>query len=144
MTYGNVLRLFKSDSARYGLNTPPYDNYRIVNNADFYNNLNVIAFLRDIGKNFRVGTLLAKESVAKRIESTEGISYAEFSYGILQAHDFSVLNEKYGCVLQIGGSDQWGNITNGCDYLRRTSKKEAYAITMPLLVTASGEKFGKS
>lgn len=106
--------------------------------------MNVITYLRDVGKNFRVNALLAKESVTKRIESTEGISYSEFSYGILQAHDFAVLNQQYGCVLQIGGSDQWGNITNGCDYVRRTAKKDTYAITMPLLLTATGEKFGKS
>ena len=90
-TYGNILNLLRSDKDRYGFQTVN-DNYRIINNADFYNNLNVISFLRDIGKNFRMSTLLSKEAVAKRIESTDGISYAEFSYGILQAYDFSVLN----------------------------------------------------
>ncbi|MFZ5597950.1 MAG: tyrosine--tRNA ligase [Bacillota bacterium] len=117
----------------------------LVNNYDWLSQLNIIQFLRDIGKNFSVNAMLAKDSVKSRLENREsGISYTEFSYQILQAYDYYYLAEKYGCKLQIGGSDQWGNITAGIDLIRRNLQKTAHALTFPLITTAEGKKFGKS
>jgi tyrosyl-tRNA synthetase len=117
----------------------------LVNNADWTRNLSVIDYLRDIGKHFSVNAMIQKESVRRRIEDeSQGISYTEFSYMILQSYDFVVLNRDYGCTIQMGGSDQWGNITAGIDLVRRMEGNQAYAITYPLITKADGAKFGKS
>ncbi|MGC7873819.1 tyrosine--tRNA ligase [Desulfosporosinus sp. SYSU MS00001] len=117
----------------------------IANNYDWLGSLQVIEFLRDIGKNFPLGTMLAKESVETRM--SKGISYTEFSYMILQSYDYMKLNELYGCELQVGGSDQWGNITAGIELIRRASgeqDKEMFGLTMPLVTKSDGVKFGKT
>lgn len=102
--------------------------------------MNVLTYLRDVGKVLRMSNMLGKELVANRLDSEAGISYTEFSYSILQSYDFYRLNRDYGCVLQFGGSDQWGNITNGCDLTRKMSKGklEGFGLTMPLLLTKTG------
>ncbi len=114
----------------------------IVNNYDWTHSLDVITFLRDIGKNFSLNYMLAKESVEARLE--RGISFTEFSYMILQAHDFWNLFKTRGCRLEIGGSDQWGNITAGLELVRKLSGEEVYGLTMPLVTKADGTKFGKT
>ncbi|MHB8077036.1 tyrosine--tRNA ligase [Desulfosporosinus fructosivorans] len=117
----------------------------IANNYDWLGSLQVIEFLRDIGKNFPLGAMLAKDAVEARM--SKGISYTEFSYMILQSYDYLKLNEVYGCEMQVGGSDQWGNITAGIDLIRRTSGdqvKEMYGLTMPLVTKSDGVKFGKT
>ncbi|HTS75348.1 MAG TPA: tyrosine--tRNA ligase [Bryobacteraceae bacterium] len=117
----------------------------MVNNADWTAPVSYLDFLRDIGKHFTVNYMLAKESVRRRLEDREhGISYTEFSYMLLQAFDFLHLHGTYGCAIQAGGSDQWGNITAGIELIRRMCGAEAFGITFPLLATSSGEKFGKS
>ena len=117
----------------------------LVDNAQWTKELRVIEFLRDIGKHFSVNAMMQKESVKRRLEDdTLGISYTEFSYMILQSYDFVVLNRQYGCSIQMGGSDQWGNITSGMDLIRRMEGKQAFAITYPLITKADGTKFGKS
>jgi tyrosyl-tRNA synthetase len=117
----------------------------LVNNADWTRGLSVIDYLRDIGKYFSVNAMIQKESVRRRIEdASEGISYTEFSYMVLQSYDFVVLNRDYDCTIQMGGSDQWGNITAGIDLVRRMESKQAYAITYPLVTKSDGTKFGKS
>lgn len=115
---------------------------RIVNNHDFYRDMNMLTFLRDIGKTLTVNYMMSKEAVRKRIEV--GISFTEFSYQLLQAYDFQVLYQEYDCLLQMGGSDQWGNITSGTEFIRRNLGQHAYALTAPLLTKADGRKFGKS
>jgi tyrosyl-tRNA synthetase len=115
---------------------------RMANNYDWLGDLNVIAFLRDIGKNFTVNYMLAKDSVDSRIE--KGISFTEFSYMILQAYDFYNLNKTVGCTLQIGGSDQWGNITAGLELIGKTSDVRCFGMTLPLVTKSDGQKFGKS
>lgn len=115
----------------------------IVNNYDWTANVTIIQFLRDIGKNFTVNYMLSKESVKRRLDG-EGISYTEFSYMLLQAFDFLHLYDNYNCILQMGGSDQWGNITAGIDLIRKLRGGKAYGLVFPLLTTASGTKFGKS
>ncbi len=117
---------------------------RLVNNAEWLTKLGAIDFMRDVGKHFTVNAMLAKESVKRRIEGEDGISYTEFSYSLLQAYDFLVLHEKYGCTLQMGGSDQWGNITAGMDLIRRVRGGKAHGVVMPLVTTAAGTKFGKT
>jgi len=117
----------------------------LANNYDWLGSLQVIEFLRDIGKNFPLGAMLAKDAVGARMD--KGISFTEFSYMILQSYDYLKLNEMYGCEMQIGGSDQWGNITAGIDLIRRTSVnqvKEMYGLTMPLVTKSDGTKFGKT
>ena len=114
-----------------------------VNNFDWTKNYSAISLLRDIGKHFSVNQMLAKESVSARLESG-GISYTEFSYQVLQAFDFLELNRRNECSLQIGGSDQWGNIVAGVDLIRRVESKSAHALTIPLLAKADGTKFGKT
>lgn len=117
----------------------------LVNNLDWTKGLDVLDFLRDVGKHFSVNAMIQKESVKQRIEREgEGISFTEFSYMILQSFDFAQLNERYGCTLQIGGSDQWGNITGGIDLTRRMHQNQVYGLTMPLITKADGSKFGKS
>ena len=116
------------------------------NNYEWLSKLNIIEFLRDVGKHFTVNYMLAKESVSSRIE--QGISFTEFSYMLLQSYDFMKLYEEENCTLQIGGSDQWGNITAGLEFIRRTRKEgeeaEAYGLTVPLITKADGTKFGKT
>ena len=117
---------------------------RIVNNADWLGTIDLITFLREIGKNFTVNYMLEKESVNRRLDSQEGISYTEFSYLVLQAFDFLQLFDRYNCTLQMGGSDQWGNITAGTELIRKLRAKKAHGLVWPLMTTASGTKFGKT
>jgi tyrosyl-tRNA synthetase len=117
---------------------------RMVNNLDWTAPMSTIDFLREVGKHFRVGTMLKKDAVAARLNSDEGISYTEFSYQILQGMDFLELHRTYDCVLQTGGSDQWGNLTSGTDLIRRAEGATAHAIGTPLITDADGKKFGKS
>ncbi|MFZ1524220.1 MAG: tyrosine--tRNA ligase [Saprospiraceae bacterium] len=114
----------------------------IVNNHDFYREMNVLDFLRDVGKTLTVSYMMSKDSVKNRLES--GLSFTEFSYQLLQSYDFQVLYTKYNCLVQMGGSDQWGNITSGTEFIRRNIDGKAYAVTTPLLTKADGTKFGKS
>ncbi len=115
-----------------------------VNNAKWLTKLNYIKFLRDIGSHFTINKMLTFESVKLRLEREQSLSYMEFNYMILQAYDFYQLYKKNNCILQIGGSDQWGNIVNGVELIRRILKKEAYGITSPLITLASGAKMGKT
>ena len=115
---------------------------KVVNNYDWLGKIKVIDYLRDIGKNFPINYMLAKETVKSRLEA--GISFTEFNYMILQSIDFLELNQRYNCELQIGGSDQWGNITAGVDLARRTSEAALFGITFPLITKADGSKFGKT
>jgi tyrosyl-tRNA synthetase len=117
---------------------------RVVNNADWLAAFDLLGFLRDTGKYFTVNYMLQKESVHRRLESADGISYTEFSYLLLQARDFLELFERYGCTLQMGGSDQWGNITAGIELIRKVHAKKAHGLVTPLVTTASGAKFGKT
>jgi tyrosyl-tRNA synthetase len=117
---------------------------RIVNNYDWIGGMSFIDWLRDVGKYFTVNYMLAKDSVKRRLESEQGISYTEFSYMTLQAYDFLHLHDQFACTLQVGGNDQWGNITAGMDLIRRLRQGTAYALTFPLVTTSTGEKFGKS
>jgi len=117
---------------------------RIVNNLDWTAPLSAIDFLREIGKHFRVGTMLKKDAVAARLNSDAGISYTEFSYQILQGMDFLELYRQYGCVLQTGGSDQWGNLTSGTDLIHKVEGVSVHAIGTPLITNSDGTKFGKS
>src|ERR1041384_7035360 len=118
---------------------------RLVDNADWTAQVSYLDFLRDIGKHFTVNHMVAKESVRARMEDREvGISYTEFSYMLLQAFDFMVLNRDTSCELQIGGSDQWGNITAGIELTRKKLSKTVYGLTLPLITNADGSKFGKS
>ena len=116
----------------------------VVNNLDWTKDLSAIEFLRDIGKYFRVGTMMKKDAVAARLNSDAGISYTEFSYQILQGMDFLRLYERYGCVLQTGGSDQWGNLTSGTDLIHKALGVSAHAFGTPLITNSDGTKFGKS
>jgi len=122
------------------------EDFKLVDNNDWLSKVSILEFLRDTGKYFTVNDMLRKESVKRRIEDPESsISFTEFAYMLLQAHDFSVLNEKYGCDLQVGGSDQWGNIVTGVELIRKKKQTEAHAFTIPLLLDKStGRKFGKS
>jgi len=117
---------------------------RIVNNAEWLATISLMDFLRDTGKHFTVNYMLQKESVKRRIEQEDGISYTEFSYLMLQAYDFLQLFDRYGCTVQMGGSDQWGNITAGIDLIRKLRGARAHGLVMPLVTTASGVKFGKT
>ena len=117
---------------------------QMVNNADWLAEVALVDFLREVGKHFTVNAMMAKESVKRRIGQEEGITYTEFSYMLLQSYDFVVLNDRLGCTLQMGGSDQWGNITSGIDLLRRMRGKRAYGMVFPLVASSSGVKFGKT
>ena len=117
---------------------------RFVDNARWLKKLTAIQFMRDVGKHFTVNSMLSKESVKRRLEGQEGISYTEFSYLLLQAYDFLELNKLYRCSLQLGGSDQWGNIIAGMDLIRRVRNAKAHGLVLPLVTTASGTKFGKT
>lgn len=116
---------------------------QLVNNADWTMNVSVVEFLRDIGKNFSLNTMLDRETVKRRLES-DGISYTEFSYMLLQANDYLHLHREAGCDLQIGGGDQWGNIVSGVDLIRRVTGDRVHGVTVPLVTDAQGKKFGKS
>jgi tyrosyl-tRNA synthetase len=116
---------------------------KMVNNADWLCTVSITDFLRDIGKHFSVNSMIAKESVRRRLEQ-EGISFTEFSYALLQSYDYLMLYEKYNCTLQMGGSDQWGNITAGIDFIRRVHGAQVHGLVFPLLTMTSGVKFGKT
>ncbi|MCU9971708.1 tyrosine--tRNA ligase [Mobiluncus mulieris] len=117
---------------------------RMVNNRDWTEPLSAIDLLRDLGKHFRMGTMLAKDAVARRLKSEEGISYTEFSYQILQANDFLQLYRKYGATLETGGNDQWGNLVGGMDLIRKVEGADVHVMTTPLITKSDGTKFGKS
>lgn len=116
----------------------------VLNNLDWYKEFSFISFLRDVGKYFRIGPMLAKDSVRTRMQSEEGMSFTEFSYQILQGYDFLYLYDCYGVTAQIGGSDQWGNITAGVELIRKIRAKSSFGLTFPLLMRSDGQKFGKS
>lgn len=117
---------------------------RMVNNAEWLRSLSLLEFLRDTGKHFTIQTMMARDSVKRRLESEDGLSFTEFSYQLLQAHDYLVLHDRYGCTLQAGGSDQWGNIVAGCDLIRRVRGAKAHGLVLPLVTTSAGTKFGKT
>ena len=116
----------------------------MINNAEWLDSLNYLDFLRDIGRHFSINRMLSFESVKSRLDREQSLSFLEFNYMILQAYDFMELHRRYGCVLQMGGSDQWGNIVNGIDLTRRVIEGEVYGLTTPLLTTSDGKKMGKS
>jgi tyrosyl-tRNA synthetase len=116
----------------------------MANNADWLNTLNYIDFLRDVGRHFSVNRMLSFDSVKMRLDRQQELSFLEFNYMVLQAYDFVELNKRYGCILQLGGSDQWGNIVNGIDLGRRMSNAQLFALTSPLITTSSGAKMGKT
>ena len=121
------------------------DDLTIVNNYDWFKDINLLDFLRDVGKHFTVNELMKKEAIAKRLTSEIGLSYTEFAYPLIQGYDYLELYRKFGCDVQIGGSDQWGNIVAGVDLVRRKEQATVYAVTLPLVVDkATGKKFGKS
>ena len=146
----NPVERVKEWSEKIKLQLEPYLDFdagignpaRLVNNFDWLGEMDAIQLLRDVGKHFPVPYMLAKESVSSRLET--GISYTEFSYMILQSYDYLKLNEMISCELQVGGSDQWGNITAGCDLIRRVRGGKSFGLTCPLVTTADGAKFGKS
>ncbi|WP_084040492.1 tyrosine--tRNA ligase [Demequina sp. NBRC 110053] len=117
---------------------------RMVNNYDWTKDLSAIELLRDVGRHFRLGTMIAKDTVARRLNSDEGISYTEFSYQVLQGMDFLELHRRYGCTLQTGGSDQWGNLTAGTELTRKAAGASVHALATPLITKADGTKFGKT
>ncbi|MGX9354869.1 tyrosine--tRNA ligase [Roseobacteraceae bacterium S113] len=129
-----------SSSAAVG----PQNSAMMLNNAEWLDELNYLDFLRDIGRHFSVNRMLSFESVKSRLDREQSLSFLEFNYMILQAYDFLELNRRYGCLLQMGGSDQWGNIVNGIDLTRRVLDNEIYGLTSPLLTTSDGKKMGKS
>ncbi|MFZ4545162.1 MAG: tyrosine--tRNA ligase [Saprospiraceae bacterium] len=139
---------FQVEQMKKFLNFETGDNKAIlVNNYDFYKEMNVLDFLRNVGKTLTVNYMQSKDSVKKRLNSEEGgegMSFTEFSYQLLQGYDFQCLYDQYNCNIQMGGSDQWGNITSGTEFIRRNVGGKAYAITTPLLTKADGSKFGKS
>ncbi|WP_223421151.1 tyrosine--tRNA ligase [Tateyamaria pelophila] len=120
------------------------DKAMMINNAEWLDNLNYLDFLRDIGRHFSINRMLSFESVKSRLDREQSLSFLEFNYMILQAYDFMELHRRYGCILQLGGSDQWGNIVNGIDLTRRVIEGEVYGLTSPLLTTSDGKKMGKS
>ena len=133
----------KKQLERY-LDFSPSGGAILVNNYDWMKELSYLRFLREVGKHFSVNMMLGKDSVSTRIEKETGISYTEFSYMLVQAYDFLHLQRAHGCRVQLGGSDQWGNITAGIDLIRRVASAEAFGLTMPLVTTSTGEKFGKT
>ncbi len=136
----NIEKILKNFLNDEDLKTKPI----FVNNYTWLKDLNYISFLRDIGKHFTINKMLSFDSVKTRLEREQSLSYMEFNYMILQAYDFLELNKKENCLLQIGGSDQWGNIVNGVDLIKRHSNKHAYGLTTPLITLASGAKMGKT
>jgi len=133
---------FQMEQVKKILNFDGPNPAKIVNNLDFYKNMNILEFLRDVGKTLTVNYMMSKDSVKNRLET--GLSFTEFSYQLLQAYDFQLLYQNHDCHLQMGGSDQWGNITSGTEFIRRNTDGKAYAVTTPLLTKADGTKFGKS
>lgn len=117
---------------------------RMVNNYDWTKDMTAIELLRDVGKHFRLGTMIAKDTVARRLNSDEGISYTEFSYQVMQGMDFLELFRRYGCTMQTGGSDQWGNLTAGTELIRKAESTSVHALATPLITKADGTKFGKT
>jgi tyrosyl-tRNA synthetase len=117
---------------------------RLLNNAEWLRPLPLLDFLRDTGKHFTINYMMAKESVKRRLGGDEGISFTEFSYLLLQSYDYLMLHDRYGCTLQMGGSDQWGNITAGCDLVRKVTGARVHGLVLPLVTTAAGTKFGKT
>jgi len=136
----NIKKIFKNFLDNKNKNTKPI----FVNNYKWLKELNYISFLRDIGKHFTINKMLSFDSVKLRLEREQSLSYMEFNYMILQAYDFLELNNKENCLLQIGGSDQWGNIVNGVDLIKRYSNNQAYGLTTPLITLSSGAKMGKT
>ena len=136
----NIQKILKSFLNDKDQKTKPL----FVNNYSWLKSLNYISFLRDIGKHFTINKMLSFDSVKTRLEREQSLSYMEFNYMILQAYDFLELNKKENCILQVGGSDQWGNIVNGVDLIKRHSNKQAYGLTTPLITLASGAKMGKT
>jgi tyrosyl-tRNA synthetase len=136
----NIKKIFKTFLDSKNKNTKPI----FVNNYKWLKELNHISFLRDIGKHFTINKMLSFDSVKLRLEREQSLSYMEFNYMILQAYDFLELNNKKNCFLQIGGSDQWGNIVNGVDLIKRYSNNQAYGLTTPLITLSSGAKMGKT
>ncbi|MDA9678370.1 tyrosine--tRNA ligase [Candidatus Pelagibacter sp.] len=136
----NIKSILKNYLTSNNINTNPI----FVNNYKWLKNLNYISFLRDIGKHFTINKMLNFESVKSRLDREQSLSYMEFNYMILQAYDFLELNKKKNCVLQIGGSDQWGNIVNGVDLIKRYSNNQTYGLTTPLVTLATGAKMGKT
>lgn len=120
------------------------DKAMMINNAEWLDNLNYLDFLRDIGRHFSINRMLSFDSVKSRLDREQSLSFLEFNYMILQAYDFMELHRRYGCILQLGGSDQWGNIVNGIDLTRRVIEGEVFGLTSPLLTTSDGRKMGKS
>ena len=144
-TLAHNVQGIKNDLARFiDFDSDAANAAELVNNHDWTGPVGVLDFLRDVGKHVTVNQMMAKDSVKTRLDSEHGISYTEFSYMLLQAFDFWWLYENKGCVLQIGGSDQWGNITAGTELIRKRSQGSAHALTWPLLTRADGAKFGKS
>ncbi len=140
----NVAGIKKVFSAYIDYDSDVPNKALMLNNAEWLDGLNYLEFLRDIGRHFSVNRMLAFESVKSRLDREQSLSFLEFNYMILQAYDFMELNNRYGCILQMGGSDQWGNIVNGIDLTRRTIEHEVYGLTSPLLTTSDGKKMGKS
>ena len=135
----NLVKVFDKFLVSSSKNKPIY-----ANNADWLDNINYINFLRDYGKHFTINKMLSFDSVKLRLDREQSLSFVEFNYMILQAYDYLELHNRYNCKLQIGGSDQWGNIVNGIDLIRRDSSSEVYGLTTPLLTNAKNEKMGKT
>ncbi|WP_050602216.1 tyrosine--tRNA ligase [Ruegeria sp. 6PALISEP08] len=140
----NIAGIKKVFAAYIDYDTDAENKALMLNNAEWLDDLNYLDFLRDIGRHFSVNRMLSFESVKSRLDREQSLSFLEFNYMILQAYDFLELNRRYGCVLQMGGSDQWGNIVNGIDLTRRVLDHEIYGLTSPLLTTSDGKKMGKS
>ncbi|SCZ58842.1 tyrosyl-tRNA synthetase [Epibacterium ulvae] len=140
----NISGIQKVFSAYIDYDTDAPNKALMVNNAEWLDNLNYLEFLRDIGRHFSVNRMLSFESVKSRLDREQSLSFLEFNYMILQAYDFLELNRRYGCILQMGGSDQWGNIVNGIDLTRRVLDNSIFGLTSPLLTTSDGKKMGKS
>ncbi len=138
----NVLSISKHFEKMLDFSVPNHP--LIINNNAWYSEISLVDFLRDVGKHFRLGTMLAKDSVKSRVSSEEGMSFTEFSYQLLQSYDFHHLYKNHGVVLQMGGSDQWGNITAGIEYVRKVAHQTVYGATFPLITRSDGKKFGKS
>ncbi len=140
----NIAGIKKVFSAYIDYDTDAPNKALMLNNAEWLDDLNYLEFLRDIGRHFSVNRMLAFESVKSRLDREQSLSFLEFNYMILQAYDFLELNRRYGCILQMGGSDQWGNIVNGIDLTRRVLDNGIFGLTSPLLTTSDGKKMGKS
>ncbi|WP_027243726.1 tyrosine--tRNA ligase [Leisingera daeponensis] len=140
----NIAGIKKVFSAYIDYDTEAPNKALMLNNAEWLDGLNYLEFLRDIGRHFSVNRMLSFESVKSRLDREQSLSFLEFNYMILQAYDFMELNRRYGCILQMGGSDQWGNIVNGIDLTRRVIDHEVYGLTSPLLTTSDGKKMGKT